>query len=153
MTKNVKQKLCWNCEGSVARTIDNCPFCGVYLNPEESASEDFNAEELKAPYTPSEALEKDVPQAPYQPMPQAQEALFRSTAIEAQYSPLFKEIVAPLLLLTSGAIAALFAILLLLFSVNGKLILEWDAGLWYFYALAAIPLLLAGWKSLNPLNK
>lgn len=153
MSKPVKQKLCWNCEGSVARTLDNCPFCGVYLNPEESASDDFAAEENKAPYVPSEKVEEEVPEAPYQPQQKLQEAALKFTAVETQYTPLFKEIVAPLFLLTAGSIAALFAILLLFFASNGKLTLEWDAELWYFYAIAAIPLLIAGWKSLSPLQK
>ena len=30
-----KKKLCWNCEGSVAKDIDNCPYCGVYVHAEE----------------------------------------------------------------------------------------------------------------------
>ena len=153
MTKSEKKKLCWNCEGSVSRTIDNCPFCGVYLNPEESSSEEEAVEELKAPYVPSQESSREVPNAPYQPVTEEREAVLRFEAADEPYSPLFKEIVLPLLLLTSGAIAVLFAFLLLFFSVNGKLTLQWDAEFWYFYALAAGPLLFAGYYLLRPLQK
>ncbi|MFV0340199.1 MAG: hypothetical protein ACK5MA_06160 [Parachlamydiaceae bacterium] len=151
MTKSEKKKLCWNCEGSVSRTIDNCPFCGVYLNPEESPSEEETVEELKAPYIPSHEPSKEVPHAPYQPIPE--ERAMRFEEVEDTYTPLFKEIVLPLLLLTSGAIAILFTFLLLFFSVHGKLTLQWDAEFWYFYALAAGPLLAVGYYLLRPLQK
>ena len=31
--KNAKKKLCWSCEGRVAKEAENCPYCGVYLSP------------------------------------------------------------------------------------------------------------------------
>jgi hypothetical protein len=66
----VKTKLCWNCEGSVSRTIENCPYCGVYLSPDsESGKEDKASPALYKPaYSPDPVQkEREIPKAPYQP--------------------------------------------------------------------------------------
>src|ERR1700722_8685985 len=33
MSQKLKKKLCWNCDGSAALEVENCPYCGVYLSP------------------------------------------------------------------------------------------------------------------------
>ena len=148
MKAKPKKKLCWNCEGSVARTLGNCPFCGVYLNPEEEA-EIAETEALKAPYVPRATAEESVPEAPYI-QPVAKQAALPSEALErATPSPLKAAL--PLTFLMSGVISALFAFLLFFFASDGKLTLQWDADFWPFYALAALPLLFAGWKTLDSL--
>lgn len=143
MNKPLKQKLCWNCEGSVARTLENCPYCGVYLNPEEEAP----SQEPQAPYIPAEEEhQQKVPEAPYAPvLEKVMPAVVKGD--EASFS--FSSVVLPILYLTSGAIALLFSLILLIFSVDGKLTLQWDAGVWYYFALAALPLLLFGLRSLE----
>lgn len=142
MNKPVKQKLCWNCEGSVARTLENCPFCGVYLNPEEQNI----LKEHPAPYVPEAEAEPSIPEAPYTPV--KEEVLPRPDA-----SPInalsFSQAVLPVLFLTAGAISVLFSLLLLFFSVDGKLTLQWDADMWLYFALAALPLLFLGWRALE----
>lgn len=148
MNKPVKQKLCWNCEGSVARTLENCPYCGVYLNPEEEA-EIAETEALKAPYVPRATPEESIPEAPYV-QPVAKQAVLPAENLEKSVpSPLKAAL--PLTLLMSGALSFLFAFLLFFFASDGKLTLQWDADYWPFYAIIAVPLLLAGWKTLDSL--
>lgn len=150
MNKPQKTKLCWNCEGSVSRTIENCPYCGVYLSPEASDIKEEQKPALsKPPYTPKNNKKSDIPKAPYAP----QEAIStpENTTLVAPSS--LQTVFLPLFLLSAGAIALFFAFILMLFATNGKLTLQWDGEQWYLYALAAIPLLAAGWFTLNHFNK
>ena len=156
MNKPVKKKLCWNCEGSVSKSIENCPYCGVYLSPDTN-EDNFSSKILfQPPYTPEASnKEFEIPKAPYQPQvkeepenPLKEQAL----SLKAQVLPL-KNIYLSVLFLSAGALALFFSLLLLFFSHEGKLILEWDGDLWYFYTIFALPLLFMGWKSLERLDK
>lgn len=155
MNKPIKTKLCWNCEGNVSRTIENCPYCGVYLSPETTAKEDKASPSLlKPPYTP-EAIQKEqeIPKAPYAPQEKAE----LKPLSESLVSPV-KEVSAPiavlltLVCLTAGMLALIFALMLLLFSSHGTLVLQWQEENWYWYALVALPLLVFGWIRLEQLS-
>lgn len=153
MNKPIKQKLCWNCEGSVATHIENCPYCGVYLSPDQQ--EEFNFDLLKPPY-PLQSDEADeavnVPKAPYTPDEIKEEPLFEE---KKSYKFLFIpfETILPLVGLTSGVVFALFSLALYLFSDNGILTLQWNADYWYIYALLAAPALCLGWYSLSNIKE
>lgn len=43
MSGEAKKKLCWNCEGLVALHLENCPYCGVYLSPTETATQSMSS--------------------------------------------------------------------------------------------------------------
>lgn len=148
MSKPIKTKLCWNCEGSVSRAAENCPYCAVYLSPE---GEDLNEDPapIKAPYK-VEKSSGDIPKAPYNPASDAEQA--EEEVDEAAISrPLtgFQATFLPLIFLTTGLISLFFSLMLFLFSENGKLTLQWDGDLWYIYALFALPLLFIGWRYLE----
>ena len=150
MSKPIKTKLCWNCEGSVSRAAENCPYCAVYLNPE---GDDFNEEPaLKAPYRPEKNLGSEIPKAPYNPANPSHEESHEHDVEEAALDgsqSVFQATFLPLIFLTTGLISLFFSLMLFLFSENGKLTLQWDGDMWYVYALFALPLLFMGWRYLE----
>lgn len=156
MNKPVKQKLCWNCEGSVATHIENCPYCGVYLSPEEvEKTSSFSM--LKPPYPFSFSEDENVPKAPYAPSPEEkQEEELENSLLEPAKKLQTEQILdalIPLVALTSGVVFLLFALALYLFSADGVLTLRWNADYWYIYILIALPCLLLGMKSLFKISE
>lgn len=146
MNRQVKQKLCWNCEGSVATFIENCPYCGVYLSPEHQEELNFNL--LKPPYPLQSEDNTDVPKAPYIPEDKNEAVPVKEKKIwKIEFSSF--ETVIPLILLTTGTVFTLFALALYLFANNGMFTLQWDADYWYIYALIAVPALCLGWYTLQ----
>lgn len=144
MNKQVKQKLCWNCEGSVAIYLENCLYCGVYLNPDQK---ELEGHEIK-PHYHSNENELSIPEAPYKPEVEEEKVL------EPKETPLILasrsfEAALPIILLTLGTVFALFALALYLFGEDGLLTLQWNANLWYIYALIALPALCVGIYSLR----
>jgi len=158
MSNVEKKKLCWNCEGSVLRSVSNCPYCGVYIYPEEEEEEDANSRSrpIDPPYKPQEFPKDQIPQAPYaQPMSAA--AIHDAT--DSQERPLtqqtanWKMIMAPLFFLLSGSVFFLFGFLMLLFSNNGLFTLQWNANYWYLYLLVSVPFLYFGWHTLESIQE
>lgn len=139
MNKPVKTKLCWNCEGSVSRSAENCPYCAVYLSPEK---EDLSQD---PPYS------KQIPKAPYNPVEQ-EEVIGLPEAQELATTG-FRGAFLPLILLSTGLISLFFSLILFLFAENGKLTLQWDGSYWYIYLLLALPLLYFGWRYLETTDR
>lgn len=142
MSKPVKTKLCWNCEGNVSRSAENCPYCAVYLSPEEEAKESEQPTP-KPPYRAEKTT--DIPKAPYASLHEPEEVAREMALKPAGLKTLFL----PLIFLTTGLIFVFFALMLLFFSENGKLTLQWDGDVWYIYGILALPLLILGWYYLN----
>jgi hypothetical protein len=148
-----QKKLCWNCEGNVAREIDNCPYCGVYLQAVEGQED----ESLWSPSYrfPKEDHDKNIPAPLYQsskvePVPQIKEEE------SIQHSPvIWKQIqtdVLPLLLLMSGSIFFLFGTILLLFAYPGTLTLQWKGEYSFYFLFLSLPALYFGWKWLQEME-
>lgn len=154
-SKTAKTKLCWNCEGSVSRVAENCPYCGVYLSPDNpSIKETPSPQPHKPPYAPeSNRKEKEIPKAPYAPRDSNEPQAVTEKTAALQKTDSFKAIYIPLLLLTAGTVCLFFSFILLLFSTNGKLNLEWDSSYWFAYSLIALPLLYLGWRTLDRLSE
>lgn len=153
MSKPIKTKLCWNCEGSVSRSAENCPYCAVYLSPE---GEDLNDDPspIRAPYKVEKGMAGgDIPKAPYNPANSSSNEETSDDDVQeaALDRPLtgFQATFLPLIFLTTGLISLFFSLMLFLFSENGKLTLQWDGEFWYAYALFALPLLFIGWRYLE----
>ncbi|MBA3958479.1 MAG: hypothetical protein H0X51_08845 [Parachlamydiaceae bacterium] len=146
MSAKPKKKLCWNCEGQVSFQQDNCPYCGVYLNP----LDDDNKDTLFSPPYRMKAGEEEnqtLPEAPYL----VQEEAIVSEPVAAPLpttSDGLKAILIPLTLILSGAVFLLFGLTLMLFSRNGVFTLRWDGTYWFLYMLAGTPMLIYGWKSI-----
>lgn len=151
MSKQVKQKLCWNCEGSVATTIENCPYCGVYLSPDQK--EEFNFDLLKPPYPLHEEEDTAVLKAPYTPEEEKLEVVPSKEEKKYKIKLISFDSLLPLLSLTTGTVFALFAIALYLFSENGLFTLQWNADYWYLYAIIAVPAFCVGCYSLQNIKE
>lgn len=150
MSKPIKTKLCWNCEGNVSRTAENCPYCAVYLSPE---NEDLKALENEAPKAPYKLEKnKDIPKAPYSSGSDLNDQDTTASREAVVSLAPFQSLFLPLIFLTTGLIFLFFSLMLLLFSENGKLTLQWDGDFWYIYGILAVPLLILGWYYLHHSN-
>lgn len=148
-----KKKLCWNCEGNVAKDIDNCPYCGVYVHASE-----IEEESLWNPSYHSFNKTEEIPPPPYQQHSTEEENEEQSTK-ENKDSPgllifsQFKRDIFPILFLMSGSILFLFGVVLLLFSQNGTFTLQWQENQALYFLLLALPLIGFGWKFLQDLDE
>ncbi len=67
-----KKKLCWNCEGNVAREVDNCTYCGVYLQaPELDEDNQWNP----SYQSPNKTEDDDIPSPIYRVHQEGDESL------------------------------------------------------------------------------
>ncbi len=130
MTQQVKKKLCWNCEGAVTHTVETCPYCGVYLSPENLKDE---------PQTHSKIGKEVIPAPPYQP----EEVIAEEVEPQKQEQDGY---LLPLSSLMAGAVFAIFGIIIFLFSQDGKLTLTWDSDWGLIFLAIAIPLLFIGYR-------
>ncbi len=145
MTATQKKKLCWNCEGRVSLQEENCPYCAVYLGP---APDDAGGKDSLAPpyrLVESDEEERQVPKSPYA----VQEADKEESQVDEVTKGDLKQVVLPLVLLSAGTLFFLFGLILVLFSDQGIFTLSWSADYWYFYLIFAVPLLFAGWRTLQ----
>lgn len=153
MAHEEKTKLCWNCEGNVFRSASNCPFCGVYLHPEE---EDIraSAKSLDPPYHFKEKETTKIPISPYSnPKNNFIAEEEKEISNVAVHKSGWKMVVAPLAFLLSGSLFFLFGFLMLLFSIDGWFTLQWNANYWYIYLLISVPLLYFGWQTLENIKE
>lgn len=149
-----KKKLCWNCEGNIAKEIDNCPYCGVYVHsPELGDGNGWNIpyitgnkkEEIPSPlYQIQEAEETETDE----PSDKIEELSTAPTIFQQ-----LKEDVLPVLLLMSGSIFFLFGIVLYLFSTNGTLTLQWNGNHWPYFLGLSLLFVYLGWKYLLQMDK
>lgn len=131
MTQQVKKKLCWNCEGGVAQTVETCPYCGVYLSPDNLKDE---------PHTPAKIGKEAIPVPPYQPS--------EDIALDEIDAPRQEQegYLLPLSSLMAGAVFAIFGLIIYLFSQDGKLTLTWDSDWGLIFIALSIPLLFLGYR-------
>jgi hypothetical protein len=158
MNKIVKTKLCWNCEGIVALTAENCPYCGVSVVP---ASLDGKPASFSPPYRmgssqPVDAESMSIPSSPYafgalKKAEEESEAVQSELPDEAVSN--LKAAMLALLCLLSGSTLLLFGGVLALFSQNGVLTLQWNSSYWFVYLGGALLLLLLGWMSFRSVNE
>jgi hypothetical protein len=151
-----KKKLCWNCEGNVSREIDNCPYCGVYLHAAEleensswNPSYHSKKEEIPSPlYQIQQEPEIDEQERSIEDVPGNIDEISNWSIILSQ----LKEDLFPILFLMMGSIFFLFGVVLILFSQNGTLTLQWQGQDGIYFLLFAIPLIIFGWKFLQQLE-
>lgn len=152
MSRKVKKKLCWNCEGQVGFEEEHCPFCGVYLSSTPmSGEEPSEVEEVPdAPYSLTENQENgEVPTSPFANNSEEQVLTEQIPSTQEE----FKKVAIPMGLLFGGSIFFLFGLVLFLFSSEGKFTLQWSADFWYVYSLLSVGMLFLGWKSLQALDE
>lgn len=152
MSAITKKKLCWNCEGRVAQADENCPYCGVYLSSSSLINSPDQSSTHIAPYGPG--TDKSIPASPYglnknNGEPEAKEEEVNEIVQEEALNPQHKSNLLPFMLLLAGSIFLVFGLILLVFSRQGVLTLQWDASYWFVYLGLAVVLLFSGWRSLT----
>jgi hypothetical protein len=146
-----KKKLCWNCEGNVAKDIDNCPYCGVYIHALDEESSGWK------PTYHSSDQEDDIPAPLYQikgneesDLQVEEQAITSSSSVTIEMSwALLQKDVFSILLLMSGSIFFLFGVVLFLFSQEGTLTLQWKSHYWSYFLGLSCPFIYFGWKFLQ----
>lgn len=141
--------MCWNCEGRVAFSDENCPYCGVYLSTSSLINpQNENATPI-APYRSSS--DQSIPASPYTLNKEDEEKIEEDSATSLQeeaLNPSHKNSLLPVVLLLSGSIFLVFGLILLVFANQGTLTLQWNASYWFIYLGLAVIFLFAGWRSL-----
>lgn len=145
-----KKKMCWNCEGNVARDATNCIYCGVYLQREQDL-----VEEMYEPPFPSNG-NKESPEETHEPpflSEGAKEESSNSIFASAPVTSAWKELLIAQISLSLGGALALFALILFFFSKDGVLTLKWDGEFWIYCLSLGVPLLLIGIRTLSYIEK
>jgi hypothetical protein len=142
-----KKKLCWHCEGNIDKNLDNCPFCGVYIHsPESNESESWKPPfTLKVVAKNNESEEDDDDVETSAVTSEKDSLLFLQSKSFAE----IKNEVIPMLLLFIGSCFLLFGAVLLLFSHNGTLTLQWKSEYASYFLLVGIPALFIGFLCLG----
>lgn len=130
------RKLCWNCEGSVHVHATKCPYCGTDLSTENASTPTY-----------SYGRQPDMQPPSYDALPPSPSEM-PAPIEEARPQKQPREFL-PMLLMLPGAFFLLFGMILLLFSNDGTLTLEWNAHYWFFYLLLSVPLIYYGWRTLG----
>lgn len=153
MNQKSKKKLCWNCEGRVGFTDEHCSYCGVYLSPSTTVDLPEKGDDTYSPpYSAGRSETGFTPQPPYQQ--RADESL-QSEALQhapAEETNDMRSVVLSLSTLLTGSVFFLFGLVLLLFSRNGNLVLQWSGEYWYIYLCSGILMLLIGWRVVQRLD-
>lgn len=149
-----QKKLCWNCDGNVSKEIDNCPYCGVYLHAgqeeEGTSSWGFSSSSKKEEIpVPLYQIKTDIADSAPSSEPEEEAASVSPASLTLVQ---LKQDVFPLLLLMSGSVFFLFGIILLLFSQNGTLTLQWDSQYWPIFLLLSFPAIYLGWRFLHQMD-
>src|SRR3989344_6075261 len=167
MKAKKRQKLCYHCEGDVDLEVIVCPFCAADLRVEKP--------EVQRPaYNPGTHLKNVSTQASLypssQPSKNKEEAIAEGVQEPLEETEEEKTLWAPMIFLTLGFQlfffcfffffffffgvllfyfdVGLLGLLMLFFSHGGILMFKWDARFWFFYILAAFPLVVFGYKKL-----
>lgn len=152
ITSSKKTKLCWNCEGVVERSSENCIYCGVYLHPEEEDLIDEIGDEVDTSplYMPSqEEDESGETSAASEEERILYEEIHSEHETKNASSEDIRGVILPLVFLLAGSVFLLFSFILYFFSKDGLFVLKWNANYWFIYLLIGIPLLYIGWRTLQ----
>ncbi len=168
-----RQKMCAHCEGRIAVEATSCPYCGMPLvgEPESTSPAALKSglssqESLSSLYPPPysnrnfpsmKTDSKDAqskfksPQAlsdnPFAKMPLA------ATATVTEKVEEDKEGFMPLIFVLLGSNLLTLGLMQAIFSEGGILRLEWSSKYWFYYCLAAIPLLYLGVKKIKQIKE
>lgn len=167
MKPSEREKLCIYCEGRIPLQATICPFCASDQN-KTAVNNSF-----QTPLFQHQTLEESLSSL-YNPPYQGRRSQFAKQTVQEEakesdpvYNPrpfqeqmeaeIPQEVVTknssfwPSLLLTAGANFLLLGLMLVIFSKNGILRLEWDARYWFYYCLFGLPFLYFGYRSLSKL--
>lgn len=150
MSKPVKSKLCWNCEGTVSLVEETCPYCGVSVIP---ATLDGTYDGFAPPYRSSGSQEEMSHESPYDLREEeGKPSVVEEVAVAEVPGDEAKRAIFAVVALLAGSVFFLFGLVLVLFSQHGVFTLQWNANYWYFYLAFSLPLLILGWRVLSKLD-
>ena len=126
VTTTKETKLCWNCEGVVDRSSENCIYCGVYLHPEKEDLQEEQKDVSTAPlYTPQDQEDED-----YEPHYQSEddqkiiyEEINAEEAKKDASSEDIRGVILPHVFLLAGSVFMLFGLILYFFSKDRVVVL------------------------------
>lgn len=176
-----RQKMCPQCDGRIPLEAEQCPYCAS-VQTVQAAEEDAQfyreqslQESLTKLHSPPYPAKNAAPM--YSDMKQGStfmkqtdsfkgvmpEKRFHSSAPlgiptippqmqEEQQSVDEKTSFWPIFFLSIGGNLLVLGLLQLFFSEKGFLRLEWDSSYWFVYCLAALPLVVLGYKKANQLK-
>ncbi|MFA6119503.1 MAG: hypothetical protein WCT85_00315 [Parachlamydiales bacterium] len=153
--QNQRTKLCPNCDGRVELDANICPFCGnSILERNDTKNQKAAADNKTSSY--EDTLSSLYP-PPYKPKSMEAVANFSedqesSDEEETEKTANVKSALIPTILFWIGINILTFSLILLFFSHDGILQLEWNAKFWFFYAIMALPLLYFGFKGLKEVD-
>lgn len=150
MNEQVKKKLCWNCEGSVAKHLETCPYCGVYLSPSQQDLQEAPPKSSKSLNPPFPSSKKSAASISGKPPFQDESATAEEEEVHEESESEREEgsFLSPLLMFIAGTSFGLFGLSLWLFSEGGRLTLSWSEDWASVFMLIALPLLIFGSRSL-----
>jgi hypothetical protein len=156
MTKKNEKRLCWNCEGNISQHISQCIYCGVDLTQPMVRNEENVFKGFTTPFQ-TQGIDQEIPQPPYATASTKEISVTDeewNAALHAdkeagqkESAPTRQKDMIAFLLLFPGIIFFLFALVLIFFSSDGVLALQWNRNVAYFYFLGAAPLLFLGWRT------
>jgi hypothetical protein len=135
------QIICSRCEETVHRFAARCPYCNYDLANAKTAKDPI------ASFVPPTSNKITPLEQPSYHRPE-QLALPQEQQPTESEPSLFSTLI-PLVSLIGGAFFVFFALMLKVFSKNGKLVLEWHADSWAYYFFPALFFLLVGIVTLS----
>jgi hypothetical protein len=155
MKPKKRQKLCCNCDGEIDLDVIVCPYCAADLREEKPEQRTLPASGTVRPLIGGQQMSQSLYpsshniQEPAETPPIAEP--LAAQAVAAPQEEKTSRVIGPILLFAAGVQLFMLAFLLVLFSHNGVLTLQWDARLWFLYLFASIPFLVFGYRSLSKL--
>lgn len=162
-----RTKMCQFCEGSIPIEAGDCPYCGQspIENHEGYVAQKGQTEpNLEDRYQPPYVPDKDIklkassPQTNVNdPFAAHKEEFARNEQAEKKperlEKPATKKETLSILLLSIGAQLFAVGLLIVLFSTDGKLTLEWASRYWYVYCLLGLPMIFFGRYYTTPVKE
>ncbi|BBI17949.1 hypothetical protein DB41_AE00160 [Neochlamydia sp. TUME1] len=145
-----KKKLCWNCEGRVAFSDENCPYCGVYLSSSSLLTQHDKSLTHIAPfpsYRQDSSATYDINKVDEESSEEEEDS--EAATSSANYPTSF---LLPFVLLLTGSVFLIFGIILFSFSQEGILTLQWNANYWFLYLGTAGLLIFLSWRAMRSLD-
>jgi len=165
MQSSERTKLCWNCEGEVGYDAIFCPYCGSDIKRPKSQSMDESQENhykslndslaslYRPPYLAREDHGYGVPdereEEVFEEEIDAHNPFAAPSDVEVEEKEPDGRFVWALLFLLLGSQMLTLGLLVLFFSEEGLLTLEWKSQFWFLYCLLSAPLLFVGYKCLS----
>lgn len=160
MNPNEKQKMCPSCDGRIPLDAETCIYCSADLGSMQ-VKNSFQGtlfehqsiqDSLTSLYTPPYGGKRNF-EEPSSEIPPSISAPKAAPQIQEEASEGEKaNTLWPTVMLVTGSNFLVLGLLQLFFAEDGVLKLEWNGSFWFIYCLAALPLLVFGFKKIKDLH-